>query len=138
VWIEQAGRAASPSARAVRLLHRDRRRRWHLELATGKLAGQIHSCTESSTDLAGNTGLSAGVTLYAPSAHKSLQGGSGNDVLIAGSNDTLMGGDGSDTFVFNPSFGKVTVKDFNASQDVLAFAKSLFPKRCCAGPQSGT
>jgi Ca2+-binding RTX toxin-like protein len=48
-------------------------------------------------------------------------------VLIAGRNDTLTGGGSADTFVFNPSFGKNTITDFNASQDVLAFAKSLFP-----------
>ena len=34
-----------------------------------------------------------------------MQGDNGNDVLIGASNDTLKGGGGSDTFVFNQSFG---------------------------------
>ena len=59
----------------------------------------VHSNTETATDLAGNVGSSAGVTLYTPAAHNSLQGGSGNDVLIGRPNDTLKGGSGSDTFV---------------------------------------
>jgi len=67
----------------------------------------IHSYTEKSTDLAGNVGGSAGVTLYTPAANKVLTGGPGDDVLIARPNDTLNGGGGSDTFVFNPGFGKV-------------------------------
>jgi Ca2+-binding RTX toxin-like protein len=85
----------------------------------------VHSFTETST-LGSHTALSAGVTLYTPAANKSLQGGSGNDVLIGGPNDTLTGGGGSDTFVFNPSFGKETVKDFNVGQDVLSFDHTLF------------
>jgi Ca2+-binding RTX toxin-like protein len=47
-------------------------------------------------------------------------------VLIAAPNDTLIGGAGSDTFVFNPSFGKDTIKDFNVNQDVLRFDHTLF------------
>jgi Ca2+-binding RTX toxin-like protein len=87
----------------------------------------IHSFTEKSTDVAGNTGASPGVALYSQLDHQSLQVGTGKDVLIAGPKDTLTGGAGSDTFVFNPHFGNDTVKDFNVSQDVLAFAQSLFP-----------
>src|SRR5262249_36449158 len=74
----------------------------------------------------GNTGSSAGVTLYAQPAKQSLSGGMGNDVLIGGPNDILTGGAGSDTFVFNPNFGKETVKDFNVNQDVIAFDHTLF------------
>jgi uncharacterized repeat protein (TIGR03803 family) len=97
---------------------------WSLQ---ANVAGsRIHSYTESSTDLAGNIGSSTGVTLYTPAGHKSLQGGSGNDVLIAAPNDTLAGGAGSNMFVFNPSFGKVMVTDFNVSQDVLRFDHTLF------------
>src|SRR5262249_25419899 len=86
----------------------------------------IHSFTETSTDLAGHTHSSAGVALYSSAANKLLQGGSGDDVLIAGKNDSLIGGGGSDTFVFNPSFGKETIKDFNVNQDVLSFDHTLF------------
>jgi Ca2+-binding RTX toxin-like protein len=46
-------------------------------------------------------------------------------VLIGGPNDTLTGGGGSDTFVFNPGFGKDKVTDFNVSQDTLLFDHTL-------------
>jgi hypothetical protein len=98
---------------------------WNLKAnVTGN---NIHSYTEKSTDLAGNTVQSAGVTLYTPSANKTLQGGAGDDVLIGGPNDTLSGKGGANTFVFNPDFGKDTITDFNPSHDVIAFAQSLFP-----------
>ena len=42
----------------------------------------VHSFTETSIDLAGNSASSAGVTLYAPAANKVLTGGNGDDVLI--------------------------------------------------------
>jgi len=98
---------------------------WSLQANVG--GSTIHSYTEISTDLAGNTGLSGGVTLYTPAANKTLQGGAGNDVLIGGPNDILIGGSGVDTFVFNPNFGKETIKDFIVNQDAIAFAQSLFP-----------
>ena len=47
-------------------------------------------------------------------------------MLIAAPNDTLTGAAGADTFVFNPSFGKVTVKDFDVNLEVIAFSQSLF------------
>jgi len=84
----------------------------------------IHSFTETSTD-GSNTISSSAVTLFA-GPNQSLKGGTGNDVLIGAPGDTLTGGGGSNTFVFNPGFGKETIKDFNPSQDVIAFAKSLF------------
>src|SRR5262249_31028164 len=65
----------------------------------------VHNFTEKSTDVAGNTGSSAGVTLYSSGTNKTLTGGTGNDFLIAAPNDTLKGGAGSDTFVFNANFG---------------------------------
>jgi Ca2+-binding RTX toxin-like protein len=86
---------------------------------------RIHSFTETAT-LAENTVSSAGVTLYTPAANKDLTGGTGNDVLIGRPNDTLTGGPGADTFVFNPSFGKETVKDYNVNQDILALSHALF------------
>jgi Ca2+-binding RTX toxin-like protein len=90
------------------------------------LAGNVvHSFTEAST-LAGNTVTSAGVTLYAPVGNKMLQGGTGNDVLIAGPNDKLAGGTGDDAFVFNPQFGQDTIADFNVSQDILELDHRLF------------
>jgi Ca2+-binding RTX toxin-like protein len=55
-----------------------------------------------------------------------LIGDSGNNVLIGGPNDTLTGGGGADTFVFNPIFGKETITDFNTKQNFIAFDKHLF------------
>ena len=91
---------------------------WSLQ---AKLTGNVdHSFTETS-----NGASSAGLTLYNPVANKVLTGGDGNDVLIAGRNDSLTGGAGSDTFMFNPDFGKVTVTDFNIGQDVLVLSHTL-------------
>src|SRR4029453_19326120 len=81
---------------------------WSLQ--TAKVTGMgIHNYTETSIDVAGNTGSSAGHTYFAQSAGKqTLQGTTGDGGLIAGQNFTLNGGAGSDTFVFNPGFGKNT------------------------------
>ena len=48
-------------------------------------------------------------------------------MLIGRPNDTLSGGGGTNTFVFNPNFGKDTIKDFNVNQDTLAFAQTVAP-----------
>ena len=97
---------------------------WSLQ--TNVTGNVVHSFTETSTDQAGKTVSSAGVALYTPAAHKLLAGGSGNDVLIGRPNDRLTGNGGADTFVFNPSFGKETITDFDVNQDVLAFDQTLF------------
>jgi hypothetical protein len=102
---------------------------WSLQV---NISGGTHQFTETSTDLAGNTGNSAGVTVYNPGGTKTLTAGSGNDFLIAGKNDTLIGGAGSDTFVFNQGFGKETVADFNPNQDQLAFNHALFAQDTAA------
>jgi probable HAF family extracellular repeat protein len=86
----------------------------------------VHSFTETSTDDFGLTASSNGVTLYSAASGTSLTGGSGNDFLIGAPKDTLTGGPGNDTFVFNPSFGKDVVTDFDANHDHIAFARALF------------
>jgi Bacterial Ig domain/RTX calcium-binding nonapeptide repeat (4 copies) len=96
---------------------------WSLQ---ANIAGTVHKFSETATDLAGNTGASAGVTVYSPSANKTLVGGSGNDFLIAGPKDTLTGGAGNDAFVFNANFGKVAVSDFDINHDVLWLSNALF------------
>jgi len=93
-------------------------------LPTNVTGNVIHSYTETST-LGANTASSTGVTLYSPAAHKTLQGGSGNDVLIGQPNDTLIAGTGADTFVFNPGFGKETITGFDVTKDVIAFVHAL-------------
>jgi hypothetical protein len=102
---------------------------WSLQT---KISGGAHQFTETATDLAGNTGASAAVTDYATGGLKTLTGGSGYHFLIAGKNDTLIGGTGNDTFVFNQGFGKVTVADFNPNQDRLAFNHALFVQSTAA------
>jgi serralysin len=47
-----------------------------------------------------------------------LQGGRGNDVLIAGS--------GNDTFVFQPNLGHDTISNFKLDTDVIAIDHSVF------------
>src|SRR5262249_48617610 len=108
---------------------------WSLQ---ANISGGTHQFTETATDLAGNTGASAGATVYAPGGNKTLTGGSGNDFLIGSNNETLIGGAGNDTFVFNPSFGKETIADFNPSQDHLAFNHALFTQYTAAQALSQT
>src|SRR5262249_10074496 len=93
----------------------------------------IYSYTETATDGTAHT-TSAGVTLFAQASNQTLQGGSGNDVLIARPNDVLKGNAGNDTFVFNPGFGKVTISDFgkNGDQDGLRFDHTLFANQTAA------
>jgi large repetitive protein len=86
----------------------------------------VHKFTGTSIDLAGNTGSSAGVTLYSPDGNDKVTGGSGNDFLIAANKDTLAGGTGNDAFVFNANFGKVVVNDFDVNHDALWLSNALF------------
>jgi hypothetical protein len=85
----------------------------------------VHSYIARSADVAGNTGNTAGHTLYSADGHLSLAGGAGNDVLVAGAGDALRGGAGADMFVFNSGFGQVKVTDFDVTSDVLAINHSL-------------
>jgi hypothetical protein len=102
---------------------------WNLQT---KLSSGTHQFTETASDVAGNTGNSVSVTEYATAGHKTLTGGSGYDFLIAGPNDTLVGGAGNDTFAFNQGFRKVTVADFNPNRDQLAFNHALFAQDTAA------
>ena len=74
---------------------------WNFQ--TNVTGSGVHTYTETSLDSSGFTATSTGVTLYSPSGSQTLQGGSGNDVLIGAPHDILMGNAGSDTFVFNTS-----------------------------------
>jgi Ca2+-binding RTX toxin-like protein len=96
---------------------------WSLDAnVTGNV---IHNFTETST-LSGETVSSTSDTLYTPAANKSLVADNGNDVLIGHPNDILMGGTGSDTFVFNPNFGHETITNFNVNNDVIDLDHTLF------------
>jgi Bacterial Ig-like domain len=102
---------------------------WSLQ---ANISRGTHQFTETATDLAGNTGASTADTVYAPTRHQTLTGGNGNDFLIGGPNDTLIGAAGNNTFVFNQGFGKETVADFNPNQDELAFNHALFTQSTAA------
>lgn len=48
-----------------------------------------------------------------------LNGGAGDDYIIAGANDIVSGGSGSDTIIVESTNGVVTVDDFDATEDRL-------------------
>ena len=64
-----------------------------------------------------------------------LDGGAGNDVVIAGTGtqvliggpgDTLTGAHGADTFVFPPNFGNETITNFDVHHDTIQLPHSEF------------
>ena len=87
----------------------------------------------------GTTYISAapGTTLTAPSGGHApvLDGGAGNDVVVAsngatvligGPGDTLTGGKGSDTYVFTGQFGQNTITNYNPNKDLIELDHSHF------------
>jgi Ca2+-binding RTX toxin-like protein len=54
-------------------------------------------------------------------------GNEGSNIIngLAG-NDLLTGGAGADTFVFAPGFGKDTVTDYHAGEDVVEIDHTIF------------
>jgi probable HAF family extracellular repeat protein/VCBS repeat-containing protein len=82
-------------------------------------------------------GGTPGVTVTSPGGHSSvLDGGAGNDTLVAtsgattligGPGDTLTGGKGSDNFVFVGNFGHDTITNYSASKDLIELAHNQFP-----------
>jgi Ca2+-binding RTX toxin-like protein len=80
-------------------------------------------------------GGTAGVTINGPNGHAAvLDGGVGNDVVVAGTGatvligagDTLTGTNAANTFVFAPEFGQNTITNFNLHNDTLELPKSEF------------
>jgi Ca2+-binding RTX toxin-like protein len=81
-------------------------------------------------------GGTPGVTVTSPGGHAPvLDGGAGNDTLVAtngattligGPGDTLTGGSGSDTFVFLNNFGHDTVTNYSASKDLIELDHNQF------------
>jgi probable HAF family extracellular repeat protein/VCBS repeat-containing protein len=80
-------------------------------------------------------GGSSGVTLIGTNKLTVLDGGVGNDVLIAGKGgaveiggpgDILTGSNKADTFVFAPNFGNNTITNFNTGNDAIELLKSEF------------
>ena len=72
----------------------------------------VHAGTGSDT-LVG----AKGATLYA---------GSGPDILYGAPGATLIGGSGPDTFAFEPGFGKNTISNFHASNEIVQFNPAVF------------
>ena len=89
--------------------------------------------------LAGDDVITASA-VTSPNVRLTLDGGDGNDTLIGGAgadliaggagNDDLFGLGGQDKFLFNTALNAATnvdtVSDFNASQDAMLLAKSVF------------
>jgi Ca2+-binding RTX toxin-like protein len=80
-------------------------------------------------------GGTSGTTIQGAFGLYVLDGGAGNDTLIAGTgiqtliggpNDTLKAGVGIDTFVFAPNFGQNTITNFNPLLDAIQLPKSEF------------
>ncbi|AUW57390.1 hypothetical protein C1T17_04025 [Sphingobium sp. SCG-1] len=76
------------------------------------------------------TGMGGNDLIYGEAGNDFLQGNDGNDLLVGGAGlDELTGGAGADRFLFNSltvSADRDTVKDFAASEDLFAFAQSIF------------
>lgn len=63
-------------------------------------------------------------TLRGDSAQDSLYGGLGDDLLVGRGGNFLSGGGGADSFVFDAkSVGRLTVADFNPSEDSLIVSR---------------
>ncbi|HKY87369.1 MAG TPA: hypothetical protein VJL90_11460 [Pseudorhodoplanes sp.] len=72
-------------------------------------------------------GFGGNDTLAGNAGNDALAGGLGNDRLIGGAgNDVLTGGAGLDTFVFMPGFGRDSIADFQAGQDILEIDDAIF------------
>jgi VCBS repeat-containing protein len=81
-------------------------------------------------------GGAPGTTITSPSGHSPvLDGGAGNNTLIAtngaavligGPGDTLTGGKGTDTYVFLGHFGQNTITNYSANKDIIELDHSQF------------
>jgi hypothetical protein len=98
---------------------------WSLNARVGNGNG-VHSFTETSVDATGATTSSTGAAIFSRAGGIQLTGGNGDDVLFGRSGDTLVGGAGHDKFVFDTSFGRETVQDFDPTTDTISFDHSDF------------
>ena len=55
-----------------------------------------------------------------------LVAASGHEWLYGGPNDTLIGGNGRDNFVFAPNFGNQTIEHFDPKHDVITLSSNSF------------
>src|SRR6185437_10843868 len=82
----------------------------------------IYRTGVSGTTLRGGSG---NYVLDGSAGHMNLTAGSqGQQWLVGGPGDTLSGNRSTDTFMFAPGFGKETVNNFNATQDVIDLPQS--------------
>ncbi len=78
-------------------------------------------------------GASGNDKIWGLSGNDQVRGGAGNDWLCGGTGkDTMWGGSGLDIFVFKDKLNKKTnvdkIADFNAADDTIYLAKSVFSK----------
>ncbi len=79
----------------------------------------------------GNQPLTITIVGADKSAHLSnfevVNGTSSNDTFNnVGGNQTIFGGDGHDTFVFNAGFGRATIADFDINNESINIDRTLF------------
>ena len=80
------------------------------------VTNSVHAYTATATDQSGNSGT-----------FNVIEGTTGNDTISSTpANETLFGNGGNDTFVFSSNFGKDTIADFNAANDVLQIDHNVF------------
>jgi serralysin len=67
------------------------------------------------------------LTLTTGAGNINATGNNLNNVITSNDgNNILTGGGGADTFVFNPAFGKDTITDFHAGEDIIRFDHTIF------------
>ena len=98
------------------------------QFVSSNLSDVAHDFTATAVDRAGNAGPVSNHALFGTSKNDVLTATGGDTLLIGnGQKDVMYGGGGVDTFVFHPSFGRDTIRQFDPSHDVLAFARAIFP-----------
>jgi hypothetical protein len=104
------------------------------DTSTGKALGSSATATNGAWSVAmgglSNTVHGFGVTENSSSGAISTSvvvGSTGNDTIsIAGSNETIFGNGGSNSFAFSGSFGKATVEDFQTTADSVQVDHGIF------------
>jgi hypothetical protein len=114
--------AVSDNGTAVGTATADSSGNWSLTYTPSSAAQ--HHLTEIATSTSGAATSSAGTASFGTYS-QAYTGTSGPDVFIGNGGDTLTGGGGADTFVFNSSFGKESIVDYT-SADKLVFDHHMF------------
>ncbi|MFZ2155834.1 MAG: M10 family metallopeptidase C-terminal domain-containing protein, partial [Bradyrhizobium sp.] len=66
------------------------------------------------------------VSANTPISNGTVNSETGNTIAGSSANDVMVGGGGSDTFVFAPNFGRDTISNFESGQDIIQIDRSIF------------